>query len=82
MVKRDDGHALGETAQGLEVIVAAEHHVAGDLGGRLMRIQRQHPESEPQGCGGSRGHPGQLTAADHADAREAGGLGHSATLPR
>lgn len=82
MIKRDDCHALGETAKRLKVIVAAEHHVASDLGGRLIRIQRQHPESDPQRCGGSRGHPGQLAAADHADAGEAGGLGHSATLPR
>ena len=82
MIKGDDRRAIGEAPQCLKVVVATEHHIRCDLGSRLMGVQGEHPEADAQ-CGrGRRGHPGQLTAADHAHAQDTGGLGHGATLPR
>ena len=59
--------ATRRSAEVVEAVVAAEHHIGADLGGRLVGGRRQDTQTLPQCDGGLMGHARQLTTADHGD---------------
>jgi hypothetical protein len=67
VVEGDHVAAPGERLDGIRIGVVADRHVVHDGGRGGVGALGQQPQSQPETGGRLVHHPGELTAADHAD---------------
>jgi hypothetical protein len=72
VIKRDDVTLVGESLHVRRHEMGADERIAGDQRRAFGQGTGEHLERRAQSDGGLRGHPGQLSPADHADDGHAG----------
>ena len=80
VVERQCVRARRRPAQRVEVGVLADHHIGGDLGGRIVGADGEDSQALAEGDRRLMGHPGQLSAADHGDDRRLWGAFDTAII--